>query len=480
MKKLNFKKLKFGINNTIVVVFAVVLVLLCNMLANILETKIPSFKLDLTENAVTKIGSETKSVLKKIDQGDEEIELIYLSGTSELSQRVKDVLEQYDAYSENISFRVENYHTNPLILSGYSISAEADVDGSVIVATKDKSRVRMVAAKDMEITYNNSTVFLLENLLTNAIGVVASEKQMNVCFAAGHDEAVGEMLVNLLKSENISVSQLDLSTGEIPPEIDLFMIMAPQKDYTSMELNVIDNYLLSGGNVAISLPFGIQLPRLEEYVADWGISAKNDIILEQSAANSYQQSGMYFYPTLGEAEAVGQIEGRILASYARSLTCEKVGDIEAEVILKTSAQGYSVPIKNGQPDSENMTPGQFDIGYILEKPLNGSFEETAKLIVTGTPSVWGVTDNIVTEYDYHVYYSLAEDSFGNGEFVMNMLSDVYGETIQSIYVPIKSRKVSILTLSETEATVLKHVFCTALPVIVLLCGIIVWLKRRNK
>lgn len=480
MKKFNLKKLKFGVNNTVVIAFAVVFVLLLNVLVNLAETKFPRLKIDLTENAVTKISNETKAVLKNVDEGDSEIELIYLKGMGDENPKVVDVLEQYDAYCDSITYKSVNYHKNPMLLSSYNIAEDADVEGSVLVATKDKSKVRVVARSDMELTYNNNTVFLLENLLTNAVGVVASKDQMSVCFVTGHNETIGEMLVNLLKSENVNVTQFDLSTGAVPIDIDLLMIMAPQVDYTMAEINTIDNYLLQGGNVSVALPFGIVLERLEEYISTWGVEANNDIVLEQDSAGSYQQSGMYFFPKTTEYEAVSTISNRILASYARSLKYTKIGDIEKSVLFTTSAEGYSAPIKDSMPDRENMVKGTFDLGYILEKPLNGSFETTAKLIVTSTPSVWGVTENMITEYDRHVYYSLAEASFGNSDFVMNMLSDIFGQTIQNIYVPIKSQQVSILTLSETQITVMKNVLCVAVPVIVLLMGIVVWLKRRNK
>ena len=188
---------------------------------------------------------------------------------------------------------------------------------------------------------------------------------------------------------------------------------------------------------------------------------------------------MYFYSTVTDSDAVKDLGNRILNSYARSLEYTKIGDIEEDLLLTTSNDSYSVPVMGSELDRENMKKGQYQLAYILEKPL-GSFENTSKVIVTSSPSVWGVSENIVTDFDYHVYYSLSEESFSNAEFVMNMLSTVYGEVIQSIYVPIKSRKVSILNISEFTAKVLQRVFCVIIPLIVLLMGVVVWLKRRNK
>lgn len=493
MKRINFKNLKFGINNTIIIVFAIVLVIMLNIVTVLFEAKAPNFKLDLTENAVTKIGDATKSVLEKLDEGDCEIDLIYLKGMADADKQVTNVLEQYDAYSENIEYRIVNYHANPVLLNSYGIASDANVDGSVLVAKKDKTKARLVNASDMELSYQSSTVFMLENLLTNAIGVVSNEKQMTVCFTTGHGEIIeqsgdeegnnsagGMMLVALLRSENISVYQYDISTGKIPEGIDLVMIMSPVRDFTQKEIDNLDDYLSSGGNVAVSLSSGIVLTRLEGYLDSWGIDVSNDIVSETNAKSRFDENGVYFYAEKAEHEAVSDIESRIIASYARSLTFSQTGDIAADVLLTSSENALSMPIENGEINSDNVKSGRFNLAYMLEKPLNGSFEESAKLIVTSSESVWGVTRETVTNYDAIVYNSLLEKSFGNADFVMNMLSQVYGEAIQSIYVPVKTRQVSVLTMSQSEANVMSKLLGFVLPLCVIVAGVIVWLKRRNK
>lgn len=494
MKKINFKNLKFGINNAIIIAFAIVLVLMLNIVTVLFEQKVPNFKIDLTESHVTKIGNETKSVLKRLDEGDCEIDLIYLKGTHDTKKKVTSVLEQYAHYSKNIEYSVVNYHTNPVFLNAYGISSDVNIDDSVLVATKDKSKARLINASDMELSYQSSSVFMLENLLTNAIGVVSSEKNMTVCFTTGHGEIIeqsadeengaqngGMMLVALLRSENISVYQYDISTGKIPEGIDLVMILSPVNDFTQEEIDNLDDYLLDGGNVAVSLPSAISLPRIEKYLeAAWGVSVKNDIINETDPQSRFDENGVYFYAHKGEHEMVRDIGGRIIASFMKRLSFNPCGDVEADVLLTSSDSALSMPIADNAIAKDNITRGKFNLAYLLEKPLDGSFENTAKLIVTAGEALWGVTRETVTNYDAIVYNSLLEKSFGNADFVMNMLSYVYGEDIQSIYVPVKTRQVSVLTMTESQANLMSKLLGFVLPFAVILAGVILWLKRRNK
>ena len=63
---------------------------------------------------------------------------------------------------------------------------------------------------------------------------------------------------------------------------------------------------------------------------------------------------------------------------------------------------------------------------------------------------------------------------------MNVLSYVYGEALESIYVPVKTRQVSVLTMSESMANAMSKLLGIVLPLLVIVIGVIVWLKRRNK
>lgn len=493
MKKVNVKNLKFGINNTVIIAFAIVIVLMLNVVTVLLEEKVPKFKIDLTQSGVTKIGKETKEVLKRLDEGDCDIVLTYLKGTHDPVKKVTDVLEQYDAYSKNIEYEVVNYHRDPVFLNSYGIRNDANIDDGVLVATKDKKKARLINASDMELSYQNSTVFMLENLLTNAIGVVSKEGQMKVCFTTGHGEIIeggttedgsqssGMMLVALMRNENTGVYQYDISTGKIPESIDLVVILSPVNDFTQEEIDNLDDYLQEGGSVAVSLPSAISLPRLEKYLdTAWGVRVHNDLVNETDPQSRFDENGIYFYAHKGEHEMVKDIDGRVIASFMKRLTLEKVGDIEADVLLTTSKEALSMPVEDNTISKDNITKGKAELAYLLEKPLMGSFENTAKLIVTSGEALWGVTRENVTNYDAIVSNSLLEKSFGNADFVMNMLSYVYGEEIQSIYVPVKTRQVSVLAMSQSAANAMSKLLGFVLPLMVLLAGVIVWLKRRNK
>lgn len=481
MKKINFKRLKFGANNSVILIFAIVCAVLLNAVASLAENRFPALKIDLTENAVTKISDETKAALAKLDESDTEIEIIYLTGTNDEDADAADVLRQYDAYSKNISLTHENYVKNPSVISRYQLSP-SDAEGVVVAVNKDSTRFRAIYESEMWSLSSTGTSqsFLLESKLTNAVAYLMSSREINIVLSAGHDEAETSVLAAMLEEENMNVTQLDLSTADVPEDTDVFMILAPQNDFTQQETDALDTYLSNGGSAVLAFPFNVPLPHLEEYAREWGLTVSNDVLLEQDPSSSYQQSGMYFYPSVTDNEITAPIEKNIFASYARSLSSFASGDIYASAMLTTSEEAYSVPIKGDDFDRDSMREGQFNIAYLLEKPLNGSYEETAKLVVTSTPSVWGAINSLYTNYDYIALQSLSESRFGNRDFVLSTVSYITGTESPGIVVPGKSSSAAVMSISTEQSAVMQLIFCAVLPLCVIAAGITVWLKRRHR
>lgn len=480
MKKVNSGRLKFGANNYVILIFAIVIVILLNSAAKFAEDRFPVLKIDLTQSAITKITDETKSLLKTLDEGDVKIELVYLKGTGDESRDVVDVLRQYDVRSENVSFSTENYVKNPTVLKTYGISSPSE--DTVVVTNAEKTRYKVITSSEMWSYSGSTSTFLLESKITNAIGYIMNGRSINAVMSSGHDEAVNDYLAQMLTEENVSVTELDLSTADIPENTDVFFILAPQSDYTKQEVDALDDYLSGGGNAVVSFSFNVNLPHLEEYVSEWGLTAEDDVLIEQSPSKSYRQAGMYFYPTVTQSEITSSVTKNIFASYARSMTYSQTGDIYAEPILTTSPEAYSVPVSmigNEDFDADEAEEGQFNIGYLLEKPLDGSYDKTAKLIVTSTPSVWGAINAVYSDYDYVALASLSEPRFGNGDLVMNAVSYMTGVDRVIYSVPSKVSTTAIMSLSSRQSAILRLVLCIALPLSVIAAGLIVWLKRRH-
>ncbi|MBQ7875941.1 MAG: GldG family protein [Clostridia bacterium] len=470
-KTINKKNMKFKINNVVVILLVISIVLLLNIVLSLAEDRLPKLKIDLTHDAITKVSSETKVFLKSLDETDTEVEIIYLKGTQDVTEETDTVLKQYDAYSANITYTQENYHTNPMVLEPFGISPNQIIEGTVVVTNEDRDRYRAILPTEMW----SGAEFLLESKVTNAVAYLMSDESINVCIAVGYESDENYLdIVQTMIDDNITVSRVNLvdKNAYVPTEVDVLMLLVPYRDLDVAELYKIDDYILRGGNVVVALPFGMQLNNLESYLASWGVKVNNDVIYELDANSSYGDTGVAFYAQKGASSVTDTISGNVIASYARSMSYTPTGDIECTKLLSTSAESVSTPpVDATEVTAEDIAYGPFDIAYLLEKPLGENWENTGKILVTSTPSVWGVEG---------LAGVLSEARFGNREFVSNALSVLSEKEVKSVIVPRKLATENIMDISDSQAGLLNILLCVLLPLGVLTLGVIIWFKRRNK
>lgn len=469
--KINKKNMKFKVNNAVVIALVLAIVLFLNVVLALVEDRVPKMKIDLTHDAITKVSNETRVFLNTLDQTDKEVEIIYLKGTADVTEETDTVLKQYDVYSENITYTVENYHTNPMVLEPFGISPEQVYEGTVVITNPKRTRYRAVMPTEMW----SGAEFMLESKVTNAVAYVMSEESVNVCVAMGYESDENYLdIVQTMLDSNITVSQINLldQNAYIPTEVDVLMLISPYRDLDVTELYKIDDYILRGGSVVVAMPFGMKLQNLESYLQNWGISVKNDVIYELDPNASYGDTGVAFYAKKADNEITKDISGNLIVSYVRSLSYKQTGDIAADVLLSTSAESVSTPpVDATAVTKDDIVYGPFNMAYLLEKPVGNSWDKTGKLLVTSTSSLWGVEG---------LAGVLTEVRFGNREFVINALNNLSEKKIESVVVPKKLATENIMDISDAQAGFLNIILCWLLPLAVLIAGIVVWLKRRNK
>ena len=103
-----------------------------------------------------------------------------------------------------------------------------------------------------------------------------------------------DMLGQVL-SENYVVRSLDLVDGEVPPDVDVLMVIAPQ-EMNDVQRYAIDQYLMRGGAVVAAAGNFIMQPDqftgglgvqqvtdgLQEMLESYGISVEKKLVLDLS------------------------------------------------------------------------------------------------------------------------------------------------------------------------------------------------------
>lgn len=486
MKKINKRRLKYGANNTVLILGAVIIFVLFNILASAVSEKFPAARIDMTENGMFKIGEATKGVLAELDESGDDVTVYYLKNENDEYTEIKEIVLKYLGASKKLKYEVKNYIKDPSFTKQFG-EASGLREGSLIVEDKTTGRYRIISFDDM-VDYSSTgsmtasqspSSLVLESKLTNALSYCISRTDSMVAyFSMGHQEADPNALAQVLIDENIAPAQCDLANA-VPPDCSLLMIISPTLDFTAQEIDNLDAYLDGGGSVQLAVEPTVSLPKLEAYLAEWGVTLEDNYVMEQDARYGGAQYGvdMMFPRIASSADDILDTNSTVIASLCRgvSVSDDPEGAIKHRSVFYTTKNG----IAYATDGSDDGTEGTYDICVYLEKTVGESYDKTASMIVSGTSSLWGVSnyqelnENLLSQV-------FAESRYANKAFFVGSVYKMLGLTSTKLTISGKSLGTSnIVVLTDAQKNLYKILFCYALPAVIVLLGLFIWLRRRH-
>lgn len=225
-------------------------------------------------------------------------------------------------------------------------------------------------------------------------------------------------LINEQLGNDYNVRSVDLSSGQVPPDVDVLVVVAPQ-NFSDIERFAIDQYLMRGDSVVLAAgsytittdPFGGGLALqpvqngVAEMLAHYGINVGQSLVLDpqnepfpvQVARNvgglvvqELQAINYPFFPDIrpDAMDRDSPIVSRLSAVTMNfvspvELDSEKNADRATSVLLRSSAQSWLRTDTNVQPSFEQFPELGFPVegeqkAYPLAVSVQGVFESYFK------------------------------------------------------------------------------------------------------
>jgi ABC-2 type transport system permease protein len=235
----------------------------------------------------------------------------------------------------------------------------------------------------------------------------------NAQFGGGDDSFISYNFIRDQLSQEYSVRDVDLSLGQVPPDVDVLLVIAPRA-LGDMERYAIDQYLMRGGSVALALsPFIVGADQfsgslylqpsptgLEEWLANYGIEIPESLVMDQQnqpfpVAVMRQAGGLQVqeiqavdYPFFVDVRPDGMDTVNPIAANLPAVTMnwvapvqldeEKAAGLENSVLLRSSPQSWLRTDTSVQPDFSLYPQLGFAMetdqqAYPLAVSLQGSF-----------------------------------------------------------------------------------------------------------
>ena len=472
MNSENRRRLRLGGYSALLILIAIAAAVVINILVGKIPTNYTN--LDLTSASLYSLSDQTKEIVSGLD---EDVTVYLIAETGAENAAITELLGKYEGLSGRLKVKYVDPNVQPGFVKKYT---DTEISLNSIVVESDK-RYKLIPYEDIVVTsytYNQNTggyaaenTFDGENRITSAVDYVVSDTLPTLYTITNHGEAaLSDSMLKKLEDQNIDVAELNTLTVEsIPEDATCVLINSPLTDYTENDIRMLEDYMKSGGNLMLTTFYLEEgRPNLEKFMAEYGLSLVDGVIMEGDSGHTYYGYPHYLIPEYGSHEITAPLSAAgyaVLYPTAQGIeTAETYRDsLKITPLLMTTDTAYSkVDVANMQTYDfeEGDIQGGFDIAVAVE---DGKYNGR---IVWFTSYVFSTddADTLVSGANY------------------DLLVNAFGWTCEhesSISIHGKDLAVEYLNINTADGRSLTVFFMAVLPIAAVIAGAVVIYKRKK-
>jgi len=458
-------------------------VILINAIFGALGEKV-QLKYDLTENAIYKLDRQSISLLESLDK---KINIYIMAvrrnftGSAYLTQAYN-ILEQYPRYSANLSLTFVDYAADPTFAAGFP-GRQLEV-GSILVVGDDGIRqLKLADLFNFTLSRDGASMVIgssrAEEAITGAIMEIVTGEVVRAALLVGNGAKKPAAFLSMLKDNNYDVVEINPFAAEIPDDASVVFLFGPGTDYTEYEIDKIDDFLYNNGNYGKTLFYTADsssptLPRLESYLAEWGVSVEDGAVYETSAERTYQY--IPFYPVADYSDRLYKDmlydarstflmpmarQIRILYEFRDANSTEMLLEFGASTVVRPS----DAPADFTAEDAAVRGPLPALALASKRTAADGAALSRSNVIVSAS------TEMLDEKF-------IKNPSLTNGEYLLNLVNSL-AKTNSTPKITPKSFAGRNLSIPTSAASTLGIILAGLAPACVFAFGAAVWLHRRN-
>ena len=430
---------KYGIWSAFVTILGVLLAVILVWVAE-RATERFGLKFDLTANDRYAISEQSVSWLKKLDQ-DVKITVLVneedmATGSYYIVQAYQNLLE-YERNSDRITLEFVDITENPTFVSKYP-DLELGAYDIILESGEQKEVLSFQDLYDYDTTGSSITASRVEQKVTGALMSVTSQEKTRIMVLDGYQDTEPSSLTTLLEGNQYEIIRRSLLTEELDDNASAAILFAPQNDLEEDSIRKIsawlDNDGKQGRNLFVFLdPNTGTLLNLEAFLEEWGLDAEEGYAFEARSGLYYNQ---IYYP---------------VAQYAE----------------KNFATGMSEKVTLDQEKvTEDMITGDVKGMVKSAHHFYGSEVTTSNVVLSGSSLAFNGT-------------LVSGTTFANGRYILGVFDQLTGNET-SLHIPEKDLSAANHTMTAARTTTYSWMFLAGLPAVILVAGVVIWLRRRHR
>lgn len=515
--------------STAFTIIVIAIVVLLNVALTILSSRM-HLDIDLTSTQIYSLSDAAKENLKQIDTDitvtfcqDQD----YLAKDQAMDYIINTVLDMARE-NDHIHVRFINSVLEPQMFKGYvdeNLSTSSAIRATDIIIEKgDASKrgenepvpeFRKLSRQSCFVTDPNTQItwaYNGEETLIAACLAVTVDQAPKAYFTLGHGEAATVEFINVVTNAGYEPATIDLSKEDIPEDCRLLIINDPRFDFAGYnihdpdsvsEIEKIDKFLEGNHTLMVfKNPEVTGLSNLEEFLHEWGISFGEGVVTD--LANSLSADGATLVAEYPSGTLAASVHKEISSLSAPPKTIvEYASPIYVPSIYTKGLDENSQPTNTYTYNGNNAYR---ELSAVLVSSSGATENKNSEVInAEGGYNLMTITreQNVKDNEEYYAYVLAAgTTNFANGEYIT---SNTYANENILYYalrvmgrkkVPanidfkvFKSEELGIHTskyTDEIEGMTLGEKFgaalplCIAIPVLMLLAGTVVIIRRKYR
>ena len=325
-----------------------------------------------------------------------------------------------------------------------------------------------------------------EETLTNSLQRLLRSQEKKFVFLSGHGERRPDGQANhdyaafteYLASRGIQAVSHNLNEQPaIPPDTAVLVIAGPQIGYLSGEVELIRAYLAQGGNLLWLHDPG-SMYNLDALAADLQLQFVEGVIVDPTTQLlGISDPSFALVTRYGQHPITRDFGFMTLFPRASGIKLNDEPTWTASSFLQTIDRSWAeTGLMQGvvEFDAGKDSPGPLTIGMSLTRPMPST--DTVEGENTPTTSA---EQRVVVLGDGDFLSNAYLGNQGNQELGYNIINWLSHDD-NFIAIPVRTAPDTELRMSETGWSMLGLLFLIILPVLLLVSGVVIWLRRRKR
>lgn len=478
------RKAKHGAIATAIVCVVTAITIVLNIVCSLLVDRFPALSFDLTANQVFGLQEDTADYIAHLDKDV----TVYVLATKDnftangsYFVQAEKLLSEMEASSKHIKVEYVDLNSNPTFktsydkidwtLSNHVFLVECGEDYRVLDLEDcfDYDEETYYYYGSYEITASN----VEQEVVTGILNVTTEDKAL-IDFVTVGSEVDFSHIVDLLETNAYEVNEVSLTTSDLDENANVAILYAPSVDLDEDAVSKLESWLDNSGENGKSLIYVANYnvestPNLDIFLEKWGIKTSNGVIFETDTNFLVSNTPFVSLTNYNSIFTDGLKNSSIpcVSSYAKGF---EITDSELAVpVLTTSTSAGIMPYS--EAENENWDYQTAITGDALNVAVKATQKNTEE-----------VASNVVAFGSYEMFSEavMSYNSYNNSAFFMNTVNTLADRDNIGITIEGKSMDSATLGINVASQNILMVLFVIIVPLGVLVAGLVIWIRRRNR